>query len=198
MKLYTSPTSPYGRKAHMIILELGLEKQIEIVNKVPMEDPEDLHSSNPIGKVPCLVFEDGQSLYDSPVICEYIDAHNGHKFVPSQGAERWDCLRRQALGDGVLDACFSRTMERLKPEELRSELWLSRWRNAIYRGLDVMTNDLSSAGERFDLGDVTAACALGYLDLRHGDLEWRKGREGLTDWFDIVSQRSCMIGTSPA
>ena len=198
MKLYTSPTSPYGRKAHMLILELGLENQIEISNKVPMEDPQDLHDSNPIGKVPCLVFEDGQSLYDSPVICEYIDAQNGHKFVSAQGDERWDCLRRQALGDGVLDACFNRTMERLKPQEQRSDLWLERWRNAIYRGLDVMGNEVTVTNERFDLGDITAVCALGYLDLRHDDLEWRKGRDELAAWFETMSNRASIEATKPA
>ncbi len=198
MKLYTSPTTPYGRKAHILILELGLENQIGISNKAPMEDPQDLHISNPIGKVPCLVFEDRHSLYDSPVICEFIDAQNGHKFVPAQGDERWDCLRRQALGDGVLDASFSRTMERLKPREQCSDLWLARWQNAIFRGLDAMEDDVAGAGDRFDLGDITTVCALGYLDLRHGDLEWRKGREVLTAWFKTVSERKTVAATVPA
>lgn len=198
MKLYTSPTSPYGRKAHILILELELQDEIEIANKVPMENPEDLQASNPIGKVPCLVFDDGQSLYDSPVICEYIDAQNRQKFVPAKGDARWDCLRRQGLGDGILDACFSRTMERLRPQDQRSELWLGRWRDAISRGVDVLSSDLSNTGDRFDLGDVTAACALGYLDLRHGDLEWRNGRDELATWFETVSKRASVAATKPA
>ncbi len=197
MKLYTSATSPYGRKAHILILELELQGEIEIANKVPMENPEDLQASNPIGKVPCLVFDDGQSLYDSPVICEYIDAQNGQSFIPAKGDARWDCLRRQGLGDGILDACFSRTMERLRPQEQRSELWLGRWRDAISRGVDVLSSDLSNTGGRFDLGDVTAACALGYLDLRHGDLEWRNGRDELAAWFEAVSKRASVAATKP-
>ena len=177
MKLYSSPTSPYARKARILIIELGLEEVVEVYNTVPMENPAELQASNPIGKVPSLQLDDGSSLYDSPVICEYIDAQNGNKFLPASDDARWDCLRRQALCDGVIDASFNRTMERLKPDEQQSAMWLERWVNAINRSLGEMEKDIAGQGGRFDLGDVTAAAALGYLDLRHGDLEWHNGHE---------------------
>ncbi len=198
MKLYSSPTSPYARKARILIIELGLENEIEITNTVPMNNPDELQTSNPIGKVPCLVLGDGQSFYDSPVICEYIDANNGGKFLPSNGDARWDCLRRQALGDGVMDASFLRTMERLKPDGEQSSLWLERWVNAIGRGVNAIEKDIAISANRFDLGDITTACALGYLDLRHGDLDWRKDRQSLADWFEKVSERLSVKSTVPA
>lgn len=197
MKLFSSPTSPYARKARILIIELGLEQAVEIINAVPMENPADLQATNPIGKVPALVMESGQALYDSPVICEYIDAQNGNKFLPASGDERWDNLRRQALADGVIDASFNRTMERLKDENMQSELWLGRWQSAIARGVTEIEKDVAGKGDRFDLGDVTAAAALGYLDLRHSDLEWRKGHDDLAAWFETVSKRPSVSQTVP-
>ena len=197
MRLFSSPTSPYARKVRIIIAEYALEDEISVENHAPMENPAALHAANPIGKVPTLITADGTTLYDSPVICEYLDAMNGSRFVPPEGKERWDCLRRQALGDGVLDAAFSRTMERQKPESQRSDLWLERWEQGIRRALDVMSRDLEISGDRFDLGDISAGCALGYLDLRHADLEWRKGRASLTDWFDAFSGRPSARATTP-
>ncbi len=197
MKLFSSPTSPYARKARILIIELGLDSSVDIENTTPMENPTDLQASNPIGKVPSLKLADGSSLYDSPVICEYLDAQNGNRFLPESGDGRWDCLRRQALADGVIDASFNRTMERLKPAEQQSSMWLERWENAIARGVVEMQKDISGQGERFDLGDITAAAALGYLDLRHGDLEWRSGHDELAGWFETISQRPSVQATVP-
>lgn len=197
MKLLSSPTSPYARKARVLIIELGLESTIEIENVVPMENPADLHASNPLGKVPALILADGTALYDSPVICEYIDAQHGNKFLSTSGDARWDCLCRQALNDGVIDASFNRTMERLKPAEQQSELWLGRWQAAIARSLNEMEKDIAGKGDRFDLGDVTAAAALGYLDLRHSDLNWRDGHDDLAAWFEGVSKRPSLAATVP-
>lgn len=197
MKLFSSPTSPYARKVRILIIELGLQDRISIENTVPMENPGPLQSANPIGKVPTLVLDDGTAYYDSPMICEYLDASNGNKFVPVSGGDRWDCLRRHALADGVLDAAFSRTMERLRPENEQSAMWFERWSKAIVRSVDLMERDAEIIGDRFDLGDITTGCALGYLDLRHGDLNWREGRETLAKWFDKFSARDSASSTVP-
>ena len=197
MKLFSSPTSPYARKVRVLIIELGLADKIEVLSTPPMEDPQELHAANPVGKVPTLTLADGVALYDSPVICEYLDAQNGFRFLPVEGEARWDCLRRQALGDGVLDAAFSRTAEKNKGEGERSQMWFDRWSNAINRSLEVMSRDLEIAGDRFDLGDVTYGCALGYLDLRHGDMDWREGRENLARWFEKISARPSFSETVP-
>jgi glutathione S-transferase len=197
MKLFSSPTSPYARKVRVLIIELGLGDDIEVLSTLPMEDPQDLHAANPVGKVPTLMLSDDRALYDSPVICEYLDARKGFRFLPESGDRRWDCLRRQALGDGVLDAAFSRTAENNKGENERSQMWFERWSNAINRSLEVMSRDLEISGERFDLGDVTFGCALGYLDLRHGDMNWREGRTSLAQWYEKVSARPSFNETVP-
>lgn len=197
MKLFYSATSPYVRKVSILISELGITDSIEVIGSVPMDNPGDLQSTNPLGKVPALVLGDGTALYDSPVICEYIDTENGNIFIPATGSGRWDCLRRQALGDGIIDASFTRTMERLKPQEEHSSLWLERWENAIKRGVGEAAKDLSGVTGRFDLGDVATLCALGYLDLRHSDLDWRKGNDELAGWFETVSKRQSVSSTTP-
>lgn len=197
MKLFSSPTSPYARKARILIIELGLEHSVEIINTVPMENPVDLQASNPIGKVPALVLDNATALYDSPVVCEYIDARNGNRFLAATGEARWDNLRRQALGDGVIDASFNRTMERLKDDNMQSQMWLGRWKSAIARGVTEIEKDVADKSDRFDLGDITAAAALGYLDLRHGDLDWRKGHDELAAWFETVSKRRSVSQTVP-
>lgn len=197
MKLFSAPTSPYVRKARVMIIELGLEDTIAIENVTPMENPAALHAANPLGKIPALDLGDGRVLFDSPVICEYLDVENGGRFLPANGPERFDVLCRAAFGDGLMDAAFNRTMERLRPQEQQSELWLGRWMDAIVRSVDVLEGDVPPVG-RFDLGDVGVACALGYLDLRHQDLEWRSGREGLAGWFETISARASMAATVPA
>ncbi len=195
MKLFSSKTSPYARKVRIVILEYGLGDKIEILNTAPMGDPDDLHAANPVGKVPTLLLGDGTALYDSPVICEYFDSHGDNRFIPQSGVERWDCLRRQALADGVMDTSFNRTGERLRPQGEQSDTWLGRWERAIRRSIDVMESDLSIAGDRFDLGDVAAGCALGYLDLRHGDMGWRENHQLLAEWFEAFSGRASASAT---
>ena len=197
MKLFSSPTSPYARKVRILIAEYGLEDQVQVENHAPMEDPVALHKVNPAGKVPVLVNDEGEAIYDSPVICEYLDELNGGHFVPRQGEQRFDCLRRQAMADGVLDAAFSRTMERLRAEGERSQMWMTRWEQAILRALDVMVNETETANDRFDLGDIASVCALGYLDLRHGDLNWRHGRDSLAAWFENHLKRPSVKASQP-
>jgi len=197
MKLFSSSTSPYVRKIRILIDELDLSSSIEVVASSSMDNPPDLHAANPLGKVPALILDDGSALYDSVVIFEYIDAQHGNKFLATSGNERWDCLRRHALADGIIDASYLRTVARVRPDAEQSALWHERWSNAILRGIDVMAQDLKTAGDRFDMGDVAAACALGYLDLRHSDLEWRKGRDELADWFSTVSERNSVQTTIP-
>jgi len=197
MKLFSSPTSPYVRKIRILSAELDLSSTIEVVATNSMDNPPDLHAANPLGKVPALILDDGTVLYDSVVIFEYLDAQHGNKFLAQTGDARWNCLRRHALADGVMDASFLRTMERLKPKNEQSVLWLGRWESAILRGVDEMVQDQKTAGDRFDLGDIATACALGYLDLRHTDLEWRKGRDELAAWFSALSQRNSVQTTIP-
>lgn len=198
MKLYYSPTSPYVRKVRVVAIERGLADRIELVALSPFEDAERLSSANPLMKVPALAREDGPSLFDSPVICEYLDAlgPEAGRLIPQSGEPRWRTLRMQALADGVLDAAFSLVMERRRPEAERSASWSDRWSDGIRRAVAAAAADGPPA--RLDLGAIALGCALGYLDFRLDELGWRSIAPALADWYSALDARTSFAATRPA
>ncbi|MEZ5591756.1 MAG: glutathione S-transferase N-terminal domain-containing protein [Gammaproteobacteria bacterium] len=200
MKLYYSATSPYVRKVMALAIETGQRDALHLIETTlsPVNPNAALNADNPIGKVPALVLDDGSALYDSPVICEYLDTlHTGPRWFPD-GPERWDALRRQALADGILDAAvISRYEAALRPEALRWDDWLSGQQQKIIRALDQLEQTCRQWGERLDIGTLTIACALGYLDFRFADMDWRSARPQLSAWFAGFSQRPSIASTVP-
>jgi glutathione S-transferase len=197
MKLFYSPTSPYARKCRAAAIEKGLEARIEVVAVSPMANPPELLAANPLAKVPALVLADGRCIVDSRVICQFIDSLSAAAIlVPRTTDERHETLTREALADGISDAAFNRTMERLRPEAQRSPDWIARWTNAIRRTVGHFNANLPDR-QQPDLGDIALACALGYLDLRHGDLDWRKEAPALAQWFAGISARPSIASTAP-
>ena len=180
MKLYFNPASPFVRKVRVTAHELGLGDRIELtsVTLTPVSPHEGVRSDNPLGKIPALVTDDGVVLFDSPVICEYLDAlAGGNRIFPSPGAARWTALRRQALADGVMDAAvLTRYEQTLRPQELRWTDWAEGQLLKIRTALDALEReDLAGV---FDIGTIAIACALGYLDLRFASEDWRKAGRG--------------------
>jgi glutathione S-transferase len=201
MKLYVASASPFGRKASVVIAERGLESRVrqEPASVSPVSRNDEVARDNPLGKIPTLVLDDGSTLFDSPVICEYLDSLSGEpRFFPSAAPAKWIALKRQALADGLMDAAILLRYEQaLRPEPLRWVDWIAGQQGKITRALDALESDAPAFGSGFDIGHVTAACATGYLDLRFPHLEWRKGRPALAAWFAGVSQRPSMISTFP-
>jgi len=198
MKLYFSNPSPYARKARMTIIEKGLNDRVEQVLRNPFDDPADLRTVNPLGKVPVLILPDGQALYDSAVICEYLDTlSETPSLMPIDSKTRWQTLRRSALTDGILDAAVSLVMERRRPAEERSEHWRTRWEAAILRSVAVANSDIAGFSGGISLDQIGLGAALGYLDLRIININWRRGNPDLSDWFDQFSQRPSMQQTMP-
>ena len=201
MKLYVASASPFGRKASITIAELGLESRVrqEPATVTPVTRNEEVARDNPLGKIPTLVLDDGSTLFDSPVICEYLDSLSGEpRFFPQSGPARWSALRRQALADGLMDAAILLRYEQaLRPEPLRWADWIAGQQAKMTAALDAFEADAPSFGEGFDIGHVAIACALGYLDLRFGHLEWRNGRPALAAWFAKVGERPSLISTFP-
>ncbi|MBI1251497.1 MAG: glutathione S-transferase [Alphaproteobacteria bacterium] len=197
MKLFYSPTSPYARKVRIVILEKGLSAQVDLIAANPLgDDAAALQTANPLGKVPALVAADGAALYDSPVICEFLDAMAGAPpLIPASGDARWDCLRRQALADGVMDAAFSLVMESRRPEGLRAPDWIARWESGIARSVAAAREMI--AADRFDLGDIALIAALDYLDFRLARLNWRAQAPHLARWADAVAERPSVKHTAP-
>ena len=200
MKLYYSATSPYVRKVMVLSIETGQRDALQLIDTVlsPVSPNAALNADNPLGKVPALVLDDSRVLYDSRVICEYLDTlHQGAHWFPND-SQRWDALRRQALSDGILDAAvLSRYETFLRPAALRWNDWFSGQQQKIIRALDELQASLTDWAERLDIGALTAACALGYLDFRFPDLDWRNGRAGLSAWYEAFSQRPSIASTVP-
>ena len=197
MKLRYSPTSPYVRKVAVTIHELGLDDKVERVMTAPWDAATDLGRTNPLGKVPALIADDGTVLYDSPVICEYLDSLVGSRLVPPGGPDRWTALRRQALADGLIDAAVSCVLEGRRPAERRSTEWVTRQRAAIARSLDALEAEAADLANDLTIGHVAIACALGYLDFRLVGDDWRMGRPKLAAWFDGFAKRPSMTTTVP-
>lgn len=199
MQLYFNPASPYVRKVRITAHELGLSGRIELisVSLTPVSPHEGVRSSNPIGKIPTLITEDGTTLYDSPVICEYLDSlAGGHRIFPAAGAARWTALRRQALADGISDAAvLTRYEQGVRPKELRWQDWIDGQLLKIRTALDALERE--SLGDAVDIGAISIACALGYLDLRFASEGWRTSRPRLAAWLNALSQRPSLATTGP-
>ena len=196
MKLRTSPASPYGRKCQVVVIETGLQSRVQVVATNPKES--DLRDQNPLGKIPVLVTDDGQVLFDSPVICEYLDSlHGGHKLFPEAGNVRWSALRMQALADGILDAALLRRYEGARPEALRSADWDAHQKHAISTGLDALERQSIVFAHQPGIGLVGAGSALGYLDFRFSHEPWRESRPKLADWYEQWRRRPSMRESEP-
>ena len=167
--------------------------QIEIVETNPWSPDTDLGQDNPLGKVPALITEDGMVLFDSPVICEYLDSLGAAATLfPPAGTGRWSALRAQALGDGILDAAVLRLLESRRPEAQQSADWAARQKRAIERSLDALEADRATLDGPVTIGQIDVGAALGYLDFRFAADDWRATRPGLTAWYEAFAARPSM------
>ena len=193
MKLYYSPTSPFVRKVVVTAIEAGLDAQITRIPTNPWQNPPELVHDNPLSKVPCLVTADGLALFDSPVICEYLDSVGGGTMVPPAGPARWRALRLQAIGDGLMDAAINRRMDMTRPAEDARTAVMTRQAGLVSNALNMLEQE--SLTQHMDIGAMTIACALGYLDFRFQDEPWRDGRPFLTSWYRIFATRPSLVAT---
>ena len=200
MKLYYSPASPFVRKVVVCAIERGLDSRIErLPTKVlPSEPNREYGKANPLMKVPALETDDGQVLFDSIVICEYLDSlGNAPRLFPAEGAARWRALRLHALADGILDAAVLTRYETFaRPQELRWKAWIDGQLLKVDQALDVLEKNAAELGA-IDIGTVAVGCALGYLDFRYGDRKWRGGRPKLAAWFERIATRPSFASTVP-
>ncbi len=198
MKLRYSPLSPFVRKVTVTLIETGLEDKVERIPTDVWDPASDIAKDNPLGKVPALITDDGQVLYDSPVICEYLDGlHDGDKLFPASGQARWQALRLQALGDGMSEAGIATLLETRRPEELQYEKWMARQTAAILRAMDALESETDGLEGPLTIGHVALGCSVGWLDFRFPDLGWRQDRPGLAEWFEGFNERPSMTATVP-
>lgn len=181
----------------MTAIETGTQNRIENVLIFPAGPATEVAEYNPLGKVPALILDDGSVLYDSPVICEYLDELGGGcGLFPKSGPERWTVRRLQALADGVLDAGILIIMENRRPDNERSPDWIERQMLAMKQGLDVMEADAEKLGDAVTIAHITFAAALGWIDFRQVS-DWRDGRPVLANWYAAYSARPSVMATEP-
>ena len=198
MKLRYSPTSPYVRKVVVVAHETGLIGRIALVPTNVWASDTDIGRDNPLGKVPALTTDGGEVLYDSPVICEYLDSlHDGAKLYPPSGGARWTALRRQALADGMLDAGILRRLESMRKDPERSASWIERQKTAVARAMDALEDEISTLGPAITIGHVAIGCAIGWFDFRFPADNWRQNRPALAAWHAAFSERPSMKKTVP-
>lgn len=198
MKLHWSPKSPYVRKVMVCARELGLEDRMELVRSVAamLKPNERLMQDNPLSKIPTLVLDDGFTLFDSVVICEYLNELGGGSLFPPQGAGKWQALRWHALGDGLLDLLilWRNERERVLPLQALLDAFETKAQAAL-RQLDDEAQALDET--IFSIGHVALGCALGYLDHRFDSLDWRRVAPRLAAWFAEVRARPSFQSTEP-
>ena len=200
LQLHDNPASPYCRKVKVLAHEAGKFDKINLIYSVghPLDAQRMPVSENPLGKIPALVRDDGPAIYDSRVICRYLDAQFKAGLYPD--SRIWEVLTLEATGDGIMDAAILMVYEaRCRPEEIRSADWVEAQWGKISRTLDAVSERwLSHLAGSVDMGHVAVGCALGYLDFRHGDRDWRNGHDLLAAWYKEFSERDSMKATVPS
>lgn len=198
MLLHWSPSAPFVRKVLICAIELDLINRIETVRTpvAPVRANERLLAGeNPLSKLPALRLADGTALYDSRVICEYLDCLAGSdRVIPLDPARRWTALRRQALGDGVSDIVILWRDEAMRGDNA-SARHVDTMRAKFLASLDQMERDAAASTGGFDIGDIATGCALSYLDFRVTEIDWRTGRSALSGWYEEFLARPSAAAT---
>ena len=200
LKLIASKPSPYARKVRVALAEKKIEYQLVEASGADPGNP--LHAWNPLGKLPVLILDDGTHLYDSRVIVEYIDLVSPvSRLIPEPARQRIAVKKWEALADGICDAAAAIVVERRRPAALQSEEWIDRQRRKIREGTAVLARELDERpwchGETYSLADIATGCALGYLDLRHAELDWRALHPNLARLADKLAKRAPFAETLP-
>ena len=185
--------SPFARKVRVVAFELGLAERLELVPATPYTD-ESLRAINPLSKIPILVPDAGEPIFDSPVICEYLETVAGRTLTPAAGPDRWAALTRQAMADGMGDAALAIVRERLRDAPHRQDLF-ERQAATLAATLDLLERE-TPPSDRFEIGEIAVAAQLSYLDIRQV-LDWRKDRPNIAAWHEIANRRAAMVATAP-
>ena len=200
MKLIAAPVSPYSRKVRIVLAEKRIE--YDLIVDSPLDPATHVPEFNPLGKIPVLVLDDETTLFDSRVIVEYLDnASPVGRLIPDEIRQRIQTRRWEALADGCIDAAIAVVMEHRRPTELQNTEWIARQQGKVERALRAMSEGLARrawcTGDSYNLADVAVGCALGYLELRMPDLNWRKQYPNLAQLFDKLSKRASFKSTAP-
>ncbi len=199
IKGYASVSSPFARKVRIAAIETGQPDLIDWQWVGGDERAEILADINPLGKVPSVVLETGAPLFDSPVICAYVDSlHDGAKLIPAEGPERWAVLGLEALGDGLAEAVVAVAQEGAKPGDKQTQRVLDRQGGKVARALKTLDGQAGGFRDPPSMGEIAVACALGYMEYRGVAEGWRGDHPALTAWYDSICARPSFAETVPA
>lgn len=201
MKLYFNAASPYVRKVMMVLHETSQLSDVEIIaaHGTPVAPGSMPIAQNPLGKLPTLECQNGQMIYDSRVICRYLNDRAGGNLYPD-GNRLWDTLTLEATADGILDAALLMVYEgRVRPKEIQYPDWVdAQWAKATRAIAALNTRWISHLAGPLDMGQIAVACALGYCDFRLADRNWRAENDALANWFEQFSGRDSFRATIPS
>lgn len=202
MQLIHAPASPFARKVRVLASETGLLSRLELLDTavLPVTLNEQVNQNNPLGKVPVLITDDGQALFDSRVICEYLDSlHELPKLFPDEAPARWATLRLAALADGLMEAALLVRYERaVRPAVQQWEAWVEGQLGKIQRALQALETHAGELYGPLSIAHITVGCALGYLDFRFAELEWRRDAPALAAFQRAFAARQSMQTTTPS
>jgi glutathione S-transferase len=198
VELIFSGLSPYVRKVNIVAHEHGLADRLRLTPVNTRAEPEKITPHNPLGKIPVLITGAGQSIYDSPVICEYLDSEFGnHRLLPATGPRRWEIMTMVALADGLLDATLLVRLERARPAAEQSAKWTELQLGKVHRALGYLERVVDSFSPELDMGQVAVGAAAGYIPLRLLDLEGLPKWPRLKAWYEKQSLRPSFENTKP-
>lgn len=193
MKLRWSPTSPFVRKVVVLMKEKGIEDQIEKEKSNPLSREDRAATPSPLGQIPCLVTDGGQSVFDSPVIMEYLDTVcEGPEMLPKSGDARWTVLCRQATADGMIASMVTCFVESLKKPERQSRGIMAHNKGIVFNGIAALEQEAETFGDTVDVGTISAAVALAFADQTFPDDDWRMDNPKLASWFEVFNKRPSM------
>jgi glutathione S-transferase len=197
-KGYATPSSPFARKVRMAQIETDQPNLIEWQMLTREERAALIPSINPLGKVPCVVLDNGEALYDSPVICAWVDAqHGGNRLIPDTGHERWRVLCLEALGDGMGEAVVAVALEQAKDEGARSQAVIDRQSGKVKSALAALNEEAPHFRDPVTVGEIAVACAIGYMEFRGVAGGWRDAFPALGGWYDGLADRPSFAETLP-
>jgi glutathione S-transferase len=197
MELLYSSTSPFCRKVLVVAHELGIADRIQLLPVHPREQVETVAQWNPLGKIPALSVESDMTIYDSTVICAWLDATLGESHLHPTGDRKWPVLKEIALADGILEAASSVRQERLRPLELRSLSAIATELRRVHRALDKLEADVETFEAPINMGQLSLACAVDWLSFRLPDQDWLTDRPRLSRAMDALLRRFSLVKTDP-
>ena len=198
VKGYATINSPFARKGRIAAIETGQPDLIDWQMMTREERAEQIPGINPLGKVPVVILDNGLALYDSPVICAWIDSTNsGAKLIPEGGADKWAALQLEALGDGMGEVIVPLSQELDKPEDKRSEAVLKRLTGKLSKSLAALDKQAVDFRDPPGIGEIAVVCAMGYMEFRKIEPDWRDTHKALGVWYDTINQRPAFADTAP-